>query len=401
MADENSFGIIFWVETVFNQRDFERYGIKNIKCRNVSVEVWDLSAFLFPEYHRLNKHTIITGLSELKIFYSLNDILTAIDQLPDNIAIISVVNFTIQTWPVYRALSKSKATLGLLSNNAVPPQYNTGGFARNISNKLRGKISLSRIQRAIFRRTPIRFLDTNAADFVIAGGTRSLDNGINKYSQLINAESEILWAHTMDYDKYLSDSKAQRESNTGVFIDQNFYFHPDRLRKKSLSFQIDIDEYFGYLNEFFLFLEKEMGIQIVIASHPKSNDEEMRKCFGSRKIVRGMTAELVKESLFVITHYSTAVNFAVLYKKPVLFITTTAFEQTFRHGYIKIMSSLLNNQIINIDNLSSLNVNEYLKVDRSAYEEYKLAYIKRNDSPLKNLWEIVVEYLLEKIPQYS
>lgn len=89
------------------------------------------------------------------------------------------------------------------------------------------------------------------------------------------------------------------------------------------------------------------------------------------------------------------------YKKPVLFITTTAFEQTFRHGYIKIMSSLLNNQIINIDNLSSLNVNEYLKVDRSAYEEYKLAYIKRNDSPLKNLWEIVVEYLLEKIPQYS
>ena len=83
-------------------------------------------------------------------------------------------------------------------------------------------------------------------------------------------------------------------------------------------------EYYKGLDRFFSALEKKYGTEVVIAAHPKTNTSV--KSFGSRKIYRLCTAELVKDAEFVISHHSTSLSYAVLNYKPCIFIYTNEME---------------------------------------------------------------------------
>ena len=387
--------VIFLVENVFSHRDYDRYGIDFFKHYQIDVQVWDLSPVLHPNYFDQQKNNVLQNIEIITVFHESSKVLKAISALPPKCVVISVVNFTLQSLFVYRALSKKNALLGLLSNNAVPPRYGNSGIAKSLTNKLHDRISLPRIFNAIFRRIPIKSLGGKPANFVIAGGTRSLDNGENKYALLLAPSTEVVWAHTMDYDVFrrCDDVDAADGEEIGIFIDQNFPFHPDRLWKKRLSFDIDIDEYFSTLRSFFTFIEKELGVRIVIAAHPKSDYGELPDYFGGRKVIRGNTAQLVSISRFVITHYSTAINFSILFEKPILLVTTREFAKTFRQGYIQTMSGLLKKHIILANDPKDKDFESEMLINQDAYQTYKEEYIKKNNSPNKLLWEIVTDYL--------
>ncbi len=395
--------VIFFVENVFTSRDYKRYGIELFQERGLVVEVWDLSPILHQKYFNQQKGSELEKFEIRRIFHTSHLILKAISELSENCVAISVVNLTPQSLSIYRALSKTGTILGLLSNNAVPPRHADHGVAKIIKNKLEDKISLRRIFNGIFRRLPVRVLGVKPADFVIAGGTRSLDNAMNKYAQLFSPSTETVWAHTMDFDTYLSSKETEpvETENIGVFIDQNFAFHPDRFWKKRLSFDIDIDEYFHALRKFFSYLEDALEIRVVIAAHPKSNYDTLPDYFGGREMIKGNTAQLVRKSQLIITHYSTAVNFSILFSKPVIFVTTRGLKGTFRQGYIRTMSRLLKKEIILADDPGLLNYEDELSVDQDAFLAYKEEYIKRCGSSEKYLWDIVIEYLEKRNEQLT
>ena len=63
------------------------------------------------------------------------------------------------------------------------------------------------------------------------------------------------------------------------------------------------------------------------------------RVFGGRELLQGETARLVNDSSLVIAHYSYAVNFAVLYRKPLIFLTTDELKASFRRPAIEAISS--------------------------------------------------------------
>jgi hypothetical protein len=206
----------------------------------------------------------------------------------------------------------------------------------------------------------------------------------------VGSRTETLWIHANDYDLYLKCKQEMTgglEENIGVFLDEYMPFHPDYLYL-GIDAPYTPDEYYPPLRSFFDLVEKAYDVRIVIAAHPRSKYEDHPDYFGGREVLRGKTIELIQRSRFVLLHCSTAVNFAVLFKKPCIFVTTNLMQERFHGPSIRKMAALLGKTPIVVDNGYVGEIEKELNVDESAYRSYRNAYIKRDGTDEKPFWQI-------------
>ena len=64
-------------------------------------------------------------------------------------------------------------------------------------------------------------------------------------------------------------------------------------------------------------------MKIIVASHPKLDFKN--KEYGNFEHVKGKTMELVKDCSLCLTFNSTAISYAVLFKKPIIFLSNNFF----------------------------------------------------------------------------
>ena len=175
----------------------------------------------------------------------------------------------------------------------------------------------------------------------------------------------------------------------GVFLDEYLPFHPDFIHLQ-MAHPTTAEDYYPLLRRFFGFLEDNYGVRIIIAAHPRSRYEELPNYFGGRPVIRGKTAQMVRESEFVIAHSSTSLNFAVLFYKPVIFITTNQLEQSSQGPFIHLMASWFGKQPINIDDQPiGVDWESELRINEEAYARYRNSYIKKDNSEELPFWQIV------------
>ena len=114
--------------------------------------------------------------------------------------------------------------------------------------------------------------------------------------------------------------------------------------------------------------------------------------------MRWKTAELIKESEIVLLHTSTAISFAVLWQKPLLFLTSNEMINSFVHLDIVFLSNFFSKRIVNLDNYTRQEIIENLQKDFSKkdYIEYKDNYLKYPGSPNVNSWQIFTDFILNR-----
>ncbi len=204
-----------------------------------------------------------------------------------------------------------------------------------------------------------------------------------------------------DYDLYLKHlsrnkkkcclCKTKKENKLqGVFLDVNIAFANDTLDSPSKT-KIDPDDYYLTICNFFKKLEDKANVQISVAAHPRSHYANHPEYYDEREVVRGKTIEMVQNSDFVLCHVSTSVGFAVLFGKPIIFITTNAHELSDNGPYIKCLASLLGKKAINISSLPDINLKDELIVNKNSYRQYINDYIKHKDSQDIPYWKIFVD----------
>ena len=175
----------------------------------------------------------------------------------------------------------------------------------------------------------------------------------------------------------------------------------DRFEDASIIIMVDykspsqlVDEYYEELNTLFDKIENQFGFSVIIAAHPRANIDDYQILFKNRDIIYGNTALLVRDCEFVITNHSTAINFAVIYQKPIILFTNRyLMNYDFEMLRMLFISSL---------NLTSINMSlpyelpQVFDVDEESFQNYKLKYIKKNDIEMTT-WEIFYEqYLLKE-----
>ena len=97
----------------------------------------------------------------------------------------------------------------------------------------------------------------------------------------------------------------------------------------------------------------------------------------------------------VICHDSTAIQYAVLFGKPVIFVTTDELSRAYEGTSIEKVAAELGKKPINLDrvDLRTVDWRNELKIDFDKYAKYRSKYIKADGSPDLPLWTIVIDYV--------
>jgi len=231
---------------------------------------------------------------------------------------------------------------------------------------------------------------SHCTDILIVGGLT--------YKKRIKAK-KILYAHSWDYDAYLKLREKSESSKKAyaVFIDSDAPSHPDYFLF-NLKPPINETQYYPTLTNFFKKFEIKTGLKIKVAAHPKSYNKNLPKLLKGVECLTDQTAELIKNSSMVLMHTSSAVSFAIFFKKPIIFLTSRALEKSYWGPIISNSAKLINNKVINMnDDLDKqLDFNSLMNFDEAKYKNYLDQYLKYPNSPDILSWKIFTDYLEDK-----
>ena len=367
--------IIFFIESIFNKRDFHRYGIDIFIKNGYDVTIWDFSPFLRPEYFKNYSPPDPKNFNKYSLFYDKNEAVKLIKELPDSSIVISFVGVNLETGILYDHLLKNNIKFGFFLSGMLP--------TTPLSLKQKAKVVIKKTFDSLVKNKK------KIPDFLILSGKKSLVD--KRYPT--GRKTTLIKAHSYDYDRFI-ETLNHDGNNLGeyaVFLDQYLPHHPDNLDPNKQP-DCNIDDYYPPINDFFQNIEVILELKIIIAAHPRSNYEAIGNPFNGRRIIFGKTQSLVKNSKLVFTHFSTSLSFAILYKKPVIFLTHKKLS-SYKKMQIKTMASSIEKKPLELSKKYTHLIEKELFFNQERYAYYKEMYIKETGTPEKLIWEIFIEYL--------
>ncbi len=379
--------IIYLVESPFSQRDYKRFGVEVFLNNGFHVFIYDFTPFLRPQVDasRINEPSNYKGVIKFK---RRRDAIAAINKQGRDCFIISIIAYNVKTFSIFKSISRHDVPYAVFAVPAIPrPNRQIHVTARKIISLTPRKFI--KHMQFLFTRIPPGFLKINSATFFLASGKKTPNR------PTIDHKTKTIWIHTLDYDIYLEDKNSEKkEEDIAVFLDEDYVFHSD-YTSLGIPALTSAEEYFPFLCNFFDYIETKLDLEVVIAAHPRSHYEELPDYFQGRKVIRGKTAELVKKAKLVILQNSTSINFPVLYKKPMIFVTTDRIEKTMYGGYISKFASYFRKTPINISRNVSIDLEKEFYVYEEGYAKYKQDFIKMEGTEELLFWQVISNKIKE------
>jgi hypothetical protein len=391
LSSYNQKQVIYLICSPLSQRDFKRFGIKNWADHGWKVNVFDVTFFLFQKFWRHVKGDKLSfNFEGLKIFHNIKELLCAFNNLQHKVVFIDFLGFSAEEMRI-RKIARSHGVLVRPLVGSLPEPKNK----KKILNFFR------LIKNPIFLMEKLIFFIKNEAkkirakryfpDFLVVSGTKSM-SGIN------DKKISIIKAHNFDYDNFIQENyiKSNIKSDSLVFLDEGGPYHSDYIYSGIKPF-VTVDKYYSVIDFGLSEMAKFLKLNIKIAAHPRSNyDIEQIKY--KHTILENKTFELIRDADVVVSHMSTALQWAVVMKKPIIFVTTDEIQNEFYARsyaeHIDYFATVLGKKVVNLSNLSSINNwGDYLNVDEEKYEKYIETYIKTKGSQQMLLWDIVIEHI--------
>ena len=200
--------------------------------------------------------------------------------------------------------------------------------------------------------------------------------------------SEFLSIPSVEID--WTKKKRVIEYEYGVFVDDTIFTSPDyKVNHGDKNFRSnDIKKYINNLQNFFILIEKKMNLKIIIAASGKYiYDNNPYK----REIIYQKTAELIQHASVIIGHNSSALNQAIINKKPTLMIFDSTIKKEKRMK-IHYVSKYLDINPLNIETCSEKELNENLNNIKNTESVIKKYFLEdTNKDKLLNPCEIIAK----------
>lgn len=255
------------------------------------------------------------------------------------------------------------------------------------------KVTINKIyslgKRLIFNQIPIN------PDISFLVG----DSSVNHLN--INTKHKIFTTSQSWYDI----EKQKKIKTKNILCPQNYILFIDDCISQSIDFVltdqksiITPDEYYILLNNFFDKIEFELNIPVIIAGHPNGKHiENYANFFNNRTLIFDSTASLTLNSDLVLTHYSTAINYAILSEKRIILMNFYKLQMSYQGLILQNIAKIIKCKIIDIDKPFKLN-KEFLTytINQSSYKFFIKNYIS-NEKIINNLgqFENLINYLIK------
>ena len=401
--------LIIILEAVSEYYYYNLYMISSLDDMRVDYQLWlycnDKNSLIESDKYKVNDNEIL----------SISEIEKRLDEIDERktIIITSVCcGISKGAIALYRAISGRNIMYGAFSHvpyvavsigKAEKEYVGATHFKLSVLNiiydftHMRCKNDVTRLICNIMGHIP-RLFGIKPLDFIIYGGTKS---GELYLHFPVNSSTKKIFAHCNDTEKYLLDSSEMKEEIC-TFLDTNLFFGidvPDRIKEDMMR---NSNSYSNTFCRFFDSIENITGKPVVIAAHPRINNEQMellKKIYGNRQICIGNTLELVKKSKFVFATITSAVKYAVLAKKEVFIIRSKELKRYEEFNLIiGQVAQLLGTEVVDIDNNTNdkITYDEYInkiitkKIDANHFEEQ---YCRKNTDDNRLFWQIVISEL--------
>ena len=386
--------ILILTDIGFSSRDYVRFGLEILK-KKYQVEILDFTEWLSPEYWKSYEEKIfhcdgykkILNQKDFEKSIKEKNIISIIDFLSSDKSYLIKNYFKKNEIPITKV---KPATV--LENKRTFTELLLKLFFLILDPKaLLKKILMTLNTKLINNKSKFSY------NYLIISGLAGLNT-----AEARNAK-KIIKAHSFDYDIFLKSKDKTltlQKEPYAVFLDQYLPFHPAAIWRKEKS-QVTAENYYSSLNNFFKSFENKTGLEVIFAAHPRSRYDLWSKYLYGRKYFLFKTPELVKNSKIVLLHTSTAISFAILYNKPIIFLTSNEYKKSFDDFRINSYSRTMNSLLFNIDdrdNYSKIpNENEIFSFDKNKYKEYKDEHLKHPGAPDNYLWNIFLDNIEKKV----
>jgi hypothetical protein len=373
--------VVYLITSPLSKRDYDRFGIQRWLDRGWEVKVFDFTKFLKPKFwDYVDGTTLSIGFKGLNIFEDVQSAIEAVDNLSEGAVFIDSISSSRAEQKTRQAAKKKGVTLKLklcslpvkqfdnliLFNMVQKALKNPVGFFPKVANKIRQ-----------FRE--------DAPDYYVVGGNAS---------QLNTSKGNpfIIKTHNLDYDFFISDNTHEIDQKDGgiVFLDEDAAYHSDYVHS-GIDPYVTAENYYPTMSAGLSQIAEALSSDVKIAAHPRS-DYQSKPYKYSLPILEDQTFELIKQASVVVAHASTALQWAVCMRKPIILVTTDEMNKSVEKQAIEAFVFALGKDVVNLNRIPiKYDWRSQLFVDETKYQNYVETYIKQPGSPEKPVWEIIID----------
>lgn len=375
----SSKNVTYLIASPLSLRDYNRYGVDEWINRGWHVRVFDLTKILNRRFWSyVDGDQLSQDFSGLTVFETAKEAINEIKKIESNSVFIDFLGnrfFELK----FRALAKKKGKTIKLHLGSLPAQPHS----------LFEKFQRVLLHPGVLAQFLInKLIDNNEIypDYVVVGGVKS-------EQKVKSIKCKLIRAHNLDFDFILNDARPEDLSKSHIlFLDEDSCYHSDYIHL-GITPCASPKKYFLTMNEGLIKIADVFNSKVVVAAHPRSNCKRRPDSF-KFPIIKDRTYELIKNAKLIVAHGSTAIQLAVLLRKPILLVTTDELEKSWCSRTYSGWRSELKKSVINLDHLTkSADLVASSVVDESLYNAYINNYVKQNKTPMKRAWTIIIEDL--------
>ena len=383
--------IVFLSSQLLSNRNLERFGFNYLLKNGWSIYYFECSYIFRKNYYESVKNEENLNTNFFYRVKTYKELLSRLEKIKPDFVVNILGDTTKEKSLLIKQAKKSK----LINLNLGPYPEFSHSFLNKII-KAYNETNIILVTKRIYAFFVSKYFRKIKYDFQIISGLRCINS---------NNESSIVKAHSFDYDHYLKNKnkikiidKNKNKKNI-LFLDSGSAFKKgDDPVFRGADLNLNYENYFKFTNVILKYYQENYSSEIIICTHPKADLKRLKSKFNF-EVVQNKTMEMIYCSDFVISYSSTAIQYAIIFKKPIMFYNyfgnLSKAHKKFYFLETQAFAKSLNAKhcVLDFDYKKPPKLN--FNINEKLYDEYFRNYIKSYNSPDQELWKIIENALIE------
>lgn len=370
--------VCFIIDTPILESYKSYYVLDAFKEKGYRIELIDVSPFLNKEAYKKVKMGLMNyEENHIHLCKNYKEVFEVLNTLSENAYVFDSTGWNLSHYPIYRYLCKCNIKYGYMILNSCYEVVAQASGIKRIKEFVKN-ISFKRLMNAIFVRLPKSMFPNLACSYVINNSPDEIENYKKRF--YCDKKTKFLVVHSNLYEEALSHKDEARivKKNYCVWLDTYFPYHPDLEGRQGIT----PEDYYGALRRFFIWIRKNYNLEVVVAAHPRSNYELHSDAYEGFQVIKFNTCLLVRDAEFVLSDISSSFLYAIVYKKPIVFLSQNFIKREFPFQYrmINMFANEIGKKPINIDEMDYEDkhfMDHKLTINEALYQKSAESYIKQ------------------------
>ena len=378
--------IAFFFEKKLINVQKTRWGISYYLKKKLKIRIFNIAPFIRPEYFKKYLPPRRIKFPKEEILVNEKQTLDVIKNIDSKTFVFLCIAKSIKTKFIFDAIEKKDIKYAYVKAGNMPEKGKT--IFEII--KFSFLFPIAAIKKILSKYNNLNNVGAKPK-YIFCAGRKYYADSKKKFKN-----SKIIKIPSYNFDEKILINKKRlnlfkNSKDYAVYLDFG-YNHPDELYPMEKNFPPDTtltyNTWSNPLNNFFKKFISCTNLDLKIAAHPRVKYKKNSIKFG--KIYFNKTIELISKCKIVLLHRSTAIHFAILFQKPLMWLSADNYPNNDKR-WTNILADHFNKKPINMSVVKFNKETFYneMKFNKKIYSDFKKDFIVDIENPNKASYEII------------